>query len=208
MTPPNRTGGCATERGMNMDIEVKALSPGLEGAFLDFFDHHAFTDNPSWAPCYCCFYKTDCTRKEWMKRTAQQNRELAVQLIRSGEMHAYLAFANGEPVGWCHADAREKMTRLEDLQDPSEKAASIVCFVIAPEWRRKGIATRLLQYVLQDCKSRGFELVEAYPCRSGKTDAVQYHGPEAMYRKAGFTERGGNEDYLFMARRLDEERAE
>ena len=187
-----------------MTIEIKALVPDLEGAFLDFFDHHAFTDNPAWAPCYCCFYKTDCNQNEWMKRSARQNRELSSYLIRAGEMHGYLAFADGVPVGWCHADARERLSRLEDLQNPSEKAASIVCFVIAPEWRRQGIATRLLQYVLEDCKARGFELVEAYPCRDGKTDAFQYHGPAAMYEKAGFVERGGNKDYIFMVKRLEE----
>ena len=36
-----------------MEIEIKALTPDLEEAYLDFFDHRAFSDGSPYYPCYC-----------------------------------------------------------------------------------------------------------------------------------------------------------
>lgn len=42
-----------------MSIEIKALAPELLDDYLAFFDSVAFTDNPDWSGCYCCFYHHD-----------------------------------------------------------------------------------------------------------------------------------------------------
>jgi GNAT superfamily N-acetyltransferase len=186
-----------------MNIEIKPLSPALEDAFLDFFDHRAFTDNPEWASCYCCYYKVDCTGREWMKRSAQQNRDLARSLIRAGKMNGYLAFAGGDPVGWCHADAWESLLQLKGLPHADGNTMAVVCFIIAPEYRRKGIAACLLDYVCKDCARLGCEIIEAWSGKAANTDAAHCRGPVLLYEKAGFVMAGENKHFYHMVRKLN-----
>lgn len=63
------------------------------------------------------------------------------------------------------------------------KVKSIFCFVIAPEMRRKGIATLLLERVCQDAAEEGFDLVEAYPYKSSSWQSSDFGGYLEMYQK-------------------------
>jgi GNAT superfamily N-acetyltransferase len=61
-----------------------------------------------------------------------------------------------------------------------------VCFVVAPEFRRKGVAKRLLAAVLDGFQHDGIRVVEAYPRLKAAGPAAHYHGPLDMYLEAGF----------------------
>lgn len=169
-----------------MNIITKPLSPGLLGDFLEFFDNDAFSDNPDWAGCYCCFYH--CTDSMgWEKRTGAENRAAAQSMIKSGAMQGYLAYIGGRPAGWVNAGARENFARLSENPKLPEGAnvCSIVCFTISPSFRRVGIAKALLSAVLEGAKGK-FHFVEAYPLKGEQTQAMHYHGPLSMYEDAGF----------------------
>ena len=65
-----------------------------------------------------------------------------------------------------------------------------MCFVVAPDQRRQGIATQLLDAAVEHLRSRGMRMAEAYP-RAGDVEPSrwvwsQYVGPLSMYEKAGF----------------------
>jgi GNAT superfamily N-acetyltransferase len=180
-----------------MDVRVKRLTPELADDFLDFFDRVAFTDNPLHARCYCQFYHTCCPKDEWERRTADENRRATQDMILSGRMRGYLAYLDEALVGWCHADAMTRLARLEDDCNEPEYAGKqvgvIVCFLVAPEHRRQGVATELLKCACSDFMSQGYDLVEACPRKDGRSDAENYLGPLEMYLKNGFEIRGGNE---------------
>jgi len=72
-----------------------------------------------------------------------------------------------------------------DESTPNIKIKSIFCFTIAPEMKRKGIATKLLERVCQDAANDGFDFVEAYPKKEFEND-VDFSGPIEMYKKNGF----------------------
>ena len=55
-----------------MDIEIKALTPDLEDAYFDFFDHHAFTDGSPYYPCYCNAFNMSADEIESMREKARQ----------------------------------------------------------------------------------------------------------------------------------------
>jgi ribosomal protein S18 acetylase RimI-like enzyme len=75
----------------------------------------------------------------------------------------------------------------EDRQvEPGKRAASVVCFIVAPAMRRQGIARAMLERACADARSAGFDLVEAYPRKKAETSAENYHGPLSLYRAAGF----------------------
>jgi GNAT superfamily N-acetyltransferase len=185
-----------------VDIRVKRLTPELIDDFLAFFDHVAFSDNPLHSRCYCQFYHTGCPKDEWERRTADENRRVTREMIVSGRMHGYLAYLGDRPVGWCHADAMASLTRLkEDCDEPEYagmKVGVIVCFLVAPEHRRQGVATRLMSRACADFLDQGYDIVEAYPRKEGKSDAENYLGPLEMYLNDGFEITGGNEILHFV----------
>jgi GNAT superfamily N-acetyltransferase len=183
-----------------MDIEIKKLSPDLMNDYFHFFDHVAFTDNSDWAGCYCVWYHlTDEHDTERMKFAASHkgesfNRVLAKRCIEDGTICGYLAYVDGSVAGWCNVNDKERFARLSkdrspelwDSDDSPDKVRSIVCFTIAPNMRRKGIATALLEKACVDAENEGYMFVEAYP-GTGEVNSHSYHGPFSIYEKLGFT---------------------
>ena len=79
------------------------------------------------------------------------------------------------------------MTTVPDYDEPdADRIGSIVCFVIAKNHRRKGIARRLLEAACKGFKAQGFTMAEAYVLKDAKGDAMNYPGPLSMYLSAGF----------------------
>ncbi len=180
------------------DLTVKALTPALGGDFLRLFDHErgsAFADNPEWAKCYCHFYEVPVAI-DWPSLSAAQNRIAMQARIEVGEMEGFLAFAGSEPVGWLNAQPRHKLPHCFDrmrvpptpLPCAAYEAAVIVCFIIAPAWRRSGVSRALLGSALLSLAARGIKLVDAFPFKSGDSErpADHYHGALSMFTAAGF----------------------
>jgi ribosomal protein S18 acetylase RimI-like enzyme len=65
-----------------------------------------------------------------------------------------------------------------------------VCFVVAGEWRRRGVAAALLRGAIAHATRRGACILEAYPVdRDGPgRDDTLWFGTKGMYDKAGFVE--------------------
>ncbi|KPK85728.1 MAG: hypothetical protein AMJ94_18765 [Deltaproteobacteria bacterium SM23_61] len=93
-------------------------------------------------------------------------------------------------MGWCNANDKRNYARLaadKNLRiDPREKVGSIVCFIIGPQYRRRGIAKRLLEEACAGFEKKGYAYAEAYPRKEAASDAQHYHGPLSMYLQAGF----------------------
>ena len=172
-----------------MDLIIKTLKPELLDDFLLYFDEKAFVDNPDWALCYCQFYHFAGLRKEWPKRTKEQNRESSIELINSGKMKGFLAYINNNPVGWCNVNSKENYSFIpfEENLNNQVKIASIVCFLIDPSYRKIGIARKLLQKACQYYKDKKYDFIESYPVKGGKSDAHNYHGPPNLYLSEGFS---------------------
>jgi len=174
-----------------MGYRVAAADAGRLEDFLSFFDGAAFSDNPDWADCYCLFYHESA--EGWEQRTRAQNREGAAAMLRSGEMRGFLAYDGDRPVGWCNANRKERFRRLAgqpELWAQGKAAAgrvlSVVCFVIDPGERRRGLARLLLRTACSAAAAEGLDWVEAYPRKEASTPAQHYHGPLPLYLSEGF----------------------
>jgi GNAT superfamily N-acetyltransferase len=188
-----------------MEITIQKLTKELIDDFLYFFDTIAFTDNKEWDGCYCCFYHFKS--KEWEQQSKEKNRQAAMKFIGEGTMKGYLAYHEGKPVGW--ANVNDKINYSLLTEDPNlweksaEKTGSIVCFLIAPDYRGKGIASRLLTTILDDYHKAGYDYLEAYPRKGELSCAEQYHGPFKMYEKAGFLLYKQLEEYDIVRKQLN-----
>ncbi|MFX1310749.1 MAG: GNAT family N-acetyltransferase [Promethearchaeota archaeon] len=172
-----------------MDLTIKPLSSDLLDDFLNFFDNIGFVDNPDWADCYCQFYHIEGSRKRWAKRTKEQNRNSSKALITSGKMKGFLAYSNGKPIGWCNANSKENYSYLlyKEESNNEKKIAAVVCFLIAPSYRNKGIARLLLKQVCEYYKGKKYDYIESYPVKGEKSDARNYHGPYSLFLSEGFS---------------------
>ena len=194
---------------------IERLTPALSGDYLHFFDHEtgpAFADNPEWAKCYCHYYEVPMA-VDWPSFDGAANRNAMSARIACGEMEGFLAYAGDDVVGWINAQPYHKLqhacARLRiaspPLPVPPHDAAAIVCFVVAPKLRRRGVARALLDGALDDFSARGIVVVDAFPWNVGPDDTAatdHYHGSPAMFAAAGFVEIARHDNVTVVRRAL------
>lgn len=167
----------------SVDLDIRPVSPDQHDAVLRYFDLVAYADNPAWSDCYCMARLVP----DPDSRTKDQNRASRSELIRSARANGLVAYRVGRVVGWCHAAPKNELLTLPE-GSAEDAVGAIVCFVVAPDSRRQGIATGLLASAVQHLRERGMTAAEAYPLISdaGATAQALYVGPKAMYLRAGF----------------------
>jgi GNAT superfamily N-acetyltransferase len=191
------------------DVDVKKLSPALHDDLMRFFDLSAYADNPHWSKCFCMF-PLSASSEEHNSHTKEQNRASRSTVVRSGRGNGLVAYRLGRVVGWCHAAPKSELPILaagEPAAASQTNIGAVVCFVVAPDARRQGVATTLLDAAIEYLGERGMTAVEAYPPLTSPDDPVQwprrnYHGPLSMYLKAGFTETSRNTYSITVRREL------
>jgi len=188
---------------------VKELAPALHDELMRFFDFSAYADNPHWASCFCSYFLAR-DGDEHSAHTKEQNRATRSTVIRSGTGNGLVAYRLGRAVGWCHAAPKSELPLLASW-DPRNATVTdvgaVVCFVVAPDARRQGVATTLLDAAVEYLRRRGMTAVEAYPPLASEDDPLlwprrNYHGPLSMYEKAGFRETSRNEWSITVRREL------
>ena len=187
-----------------LEFDIRPLTPQRLGELLSFFEQRAFADNPKWRSCYCHFPHADHANIVWSERTGEQNRAATCQRVGDGTMMGWLAYADGQAVGWCNAGPRRFIEGMFDDPEPlSAQIGAIACFVVAPDVRGRGVARALLNAACEGLRRQGFEWAEAYPRRDVTSAGANHFGPLAMYLAAGFGVHGAEgTDGLVMRARL------
>lgn len=185
-----------------MTIEIKPLSPELAETFTSYVNNMDFHHAPHWQFCNCQYYHLKCTPEEWRERTAEQNQQLAQENIRNGVMQGFMAFDGDKPVGWVNANEWRNYAFFEDNPEMLEfegRSGAIVCFLIHPEYRNQGLATKLLEAAIEGFRKQGFDRVVGHPFLWSAHPERQYLGIPSMYETLGFqkrSERNGVSTYV------------
>lgn len=173
-----------------MNIEIRKLVPDLSEDYLHFFENIVHED------CYCtCYCSDDHEGKDFHSKDVR--RDYAKQYIKDSKIQGYLAYSDNQVVGWCNANRKSDCLKCEgwrhilssiNTTDSASgvKVKSVFCFTIAPDKRRSGIASYLLERVCIDAIEDGFDYIEAYPNREFIDAYYDHMGPIDLYKKFDF----------------------
>jgi GNAT superfamily N-acetyltransferase len=170
-------------------VTVQPVTADHVDDWLRFFDHDAFAANPDCASCYCLEPHVPATPAK-PERAWRETRAAMIERFQNGTAFGYLAYVDGQPAGWVNASFRSDYGLYRLLDPGGPKPSSVIgvsCFIIAPPFRRHGIASALLDRVIADASGRGASWVEGYPFNEGQESADgHFRGPRSIYDARGF----------------------
>jgi GNAT superfamily N-acetyltransferase len=171
------------------EVLVHPVTDDRVGDWLQLFDHDGFAGNPDWASCYCLEPHVPAT-PALPERPWRDTRATMGGRLRCGSTFGYLAYVDRTVAGWVNASFRSDygLYRQVDPGGPDPRVViGVSCFVIAPPYRRHGVASHLLDRVIADAPARGASWVEGYPHNAPEpSDAGHFRGARSMYESRGF----------------------
>lgn len=179
---------------MNEEIKIRSsykFYPVTKKHWKDF--EKLFGDKGACAGCWCMYWRLKQSVLDAQKGSG--NKRAMKKIIDLGNIPGILAYAEGEPIGWCSVAPREEFSRLDNsriLKPVDEKPVwSVVCFFIHKNYRKQGLSTALLNAAKKYVKSCGGKILEGYPVEPKKDkmpDAFAWTGISAAFQSAGFKE--------------------
>jgi GNAT superfamily N-acetyltransferase len=156
--------------------------------------------------CWCMAWRLSAS--EFDENKGEKNRTIFCSIVKKGTEPGVLAYAGGEPVGWCAVGPREDYPRLERskvwarLDD--QPVWSITCLFVKKPFRNRGLSAQLIEAAAKLAKKQGVKIVEGYPQElKGKRlpDAFVWTGLSSAFLKAGFQEVARRSDKKPMMRK-------
>lgn len=169
------------------DLEFLPLTAERWGDFEELFGEHG-----AYSGCWCMWWRI--TRARFEKQLGEENRLAMKAIVASGEIPGILAYYRGRAVGWCSVAPRENFATLErsrKLRRVDDRPVwSVVCFYVAPGYRRRGLMRPLLEAAVAYARENGAEIVEGYPVDvpDRLTGSSGYIGLKPVFRAVGFKE--------------------
>ena len=145
--------------------------------------------------CYCMYYRRSGRHERPPGMTYSESNKRALKaLVNRGVVPGLLGYNDKRPVGWVSLGPREeyaKLRRSSVMKPVDDKPVwSIICFVVDPEARDRGVAEAMLKGAMAWAHKQGVRLLEAYPCDKPVRahDDSMWFGAKSMYDRAGFVE--------------------
>lgn len=139
--------------------------------------------------CFCMHWR----RPDGGYEDARDNRDRFADITNDGPPPGLIGYVGGDPVGWVQVGprsdfptiGRSRLLKPVDDLDPW----TINCFVVKAGQRSQGIGRGLLEAAIEYAKSRGAEVIEAYPVDGHRESLVDYFtGTLGMFSEHGFAE--------------------
>jgi len=182
---------------MTAGVEVRPLSAERWSDLVELFGPSGASSN-----CWCTWWRqTGGEFERGIRQRGAGNRALLQRLTAEHREPGLIAYRDGRPAGWISVAPRPEYGRV--IRSPSvgpgrrnpagadPSVWSVVCFWMPRRERGKGIAMALLRAAVDHARSRGAQVLEAYPIDTGGERHPQssvFTGTLAMFRRVGFTE--------------------
>lgn len=138
---------------------------------------------------YCSCMRWRLRSTEFQRSTTEDRVAALEALVDRDVPVGVLAYADGQPVGWCSVAPRETYEGLERYRAlprlDDTPVWSVVCFFVDCRVRRRGLTLGLLNAAVAYARSRGARVVEAYPVEPSAR-LYTYMGSPETFRRAGF----------------------
>ena len=154
-----------------------------------------FGPKGAYSGCWCMWWRVP--GPEWSANRGETNRQSLKAVVDAGGHVGVLAYADGQPVGWCAVAPRNAYLRLREERVRIFKKVddlpvwTITCFYVNRHYRRKGLTLGLLKASVEYAVANGATIVEGYPVDTGggkMAAASVYTGLLSTFEKAGFVE--------------------
>jgi len=166
------------------EVEIRELTPQLWPAFEKLFG-----PNGACAGCWCMWWRVQ-DGERFMDIHGSEAKRRQKELVLAGRSRGVLAFAGGEPVGWCAYGPRTGFAALARSRSlacaDAEEVWSLPCFFVKAGWRGRGVARALLRAALASMKRRGARIAEAYPVRPPSSNSGAFTGTVPWLQAEGF----------------------
>lgn len=167
---------------MDTGIEVRSAL----GRFDDFATVVG-PRRPDAGGCWCMAYRD--SRVGTFAR-ADHMRDLCSQDPGPG----VLAYVDDQPAGWCSIAPRDTYRRIVNSRtipvlDEGRDVWSVVCFVVRPGYRKRGLMHVLLEGAVEHAAGHGAFAVEGYPAdvAGDRVDVISgYVGTTRLFEEHGF----------------------
>ncbi len=181
-----------------LGLTVERLAPER---WDDFLSLHSEANGAGWCRCVAWWVPT---WEDWGDRSQAENTALRSELCKRGENDGLLAYSGNEPVGWCQLGPRDRLRKLvaQFGREPDDLVWAVTCFLVAPAWRRRGVATTLLDAAVSTARDAGAELLEGYPRVGTDELGEMWTGSSGLFEQAGFVVVGRGERRSVVSRAL------
>lgn len=148
--------------------------------------------------CWCMYYRLSASdygrvSADELGARARDREDLLRARCDRTPAPGMLAYLDGRPIGWCGLGPHAEFARLErsrTIPAPADRALwAVVCFLVLPGHRRRGVAGALLRAGVHYARLCGAPGLEGYPVdtASRRIDTAAAHvGTVAMFEAEGF----------------------
>ena len=170
------------------NIECHSMTPERWPDLVTLFGPHGATGG-----CWCLYWRLP--RAQFSVQKGEGTRAALQHLVERGDIVGLLAYAQGQPVGWCAIGPRESYPVLERSRIlkrvDTTPVWSVVCLFVSKAFRGQGVTTVLLRAAVAYARQHGARMVEGYPIepKTPRIPAVfAWTGLASAFRQAGFVE--------------------
>lgn len=152
-----------------------------------------FGANGACGGCWCLLHRIP--RAQYEKGKGAPNRRALRALVDAGREPGLVAYQNGEPVGWCSIEPRERfpgLARSRVARAPDDKPAwCVTCLFVRKDQRGQGVSVALLRAAVEHAREHGARIVDGFPVEprgAAMPAAFAWTGTASAFLHAGFRE--------------------
>lgn len=171
-----------------MEVEINPLTPERWYDVERLFGEYGACEG-----CWCMHWRV--RNKDFKKRKNAANRSDFKKIVKENRQPGLLAYVEGDAVGWCSIAPREEFSErikhshvFKPVDD--NPVWSILCFYVHEDFRKRGIAKKLLKAAIEYARDYGAKTLEAFPkdVTDNTSDAEVYTGTVDLFQKFNFVE--------------------
>jgi len=126
-------------------------------------------------------------------RDSKSRRSFIKRRVMDGIPIGIIGYLGSKPATWCSIAPRptyRPLGGIEDANEDPESVWSLVCFYVPRQLRGRGLAQRMISAAVEQARSRGASVVEAYPVDRGQEPLSpgDFTGALQTFLELGFVE--------------------